>query len=168
MGKSRSERRASTGAILNLYPPETTLGWRIIGHTTVARAAEKVARGHWREVLYEDGSLAGFQILATFKTEDELPTNGYSPCTITESESDLNAGTKFEHGKSQTAGRPEWKRISRHARYDDKKILAPEDAIERAVEKVRRWPWPANRAGTDEDGKPIFGDRAVRVYPKPG
>jgi len=166
MGKSRTERRASTGETLNVYPPDTALGWRVIGHTTVVRAAERVVRGHWREVFYSDGSLAGFQILATFKTEYELQSNGFSPCTISESESDLNAGTKFKHGKSQTVGRPEWKRISRHARYDDRKILAPEDAVEKAIAKVKQWPWPASRVDGGS-GDPVYGDRAVRVYPKP-
>ncbi len=165
MGKSRYERRESMGATLNLYPPDTSQGWRIIGNTTVARAADKVARGLWAEVNYEDGSLAGYQILAAFKTDLELPTNGISPCTITESESDMNAGTKFKRGKSQTLGRPEWKRISRHAKYDDRKILEPEDAIEKAVMKVRQWPFPASRLD-DGSGDAVFGDRAVRVYPK--
>jgi hypothetical protein len=59
---------------------------------------------------------------------------------------------------------PEEKRISWRDKYG--KALVPEDAIERAQEKVKQWPWPASRID-DGRGEPVFGDRAVRVYPKP-
>jgi hypothetical protein len=160
MGKSRSERREASGILFNLYGPETALGFPVIGSTTTEQAAEKVACGSWREVIYTDGGFAGYQIVA--KAKVVIRPRIDRALTITLSELQMNAGL---FGRSHTKGMPEWKRLSRHARYDKEKILAPEDAIERAIEKVKLWPYPASRVD-DGSGEPVFGDRAVRCYPK--
>lgn len=158
-GKTRAQSRACDGAI-SLYPAETSLGWRVIGTTTRERGLEKLAGGEWREVFDEHHNFWGYQILANFKKDEDLPS-GASSSSITVSECCLNAGLG---GRSHTSGMPEEKRISR--RSEEGKALPPEDAIERAIEKIKQWPWPASRID-DGSGAPIFGDRAVRVYPKP-
>ncbi len=164
MGKSRSERRSSSGALFNLYAANATLGWRVIDQVTGTLAAQKVAAGKWREVLFEDESFAGYQVVSATTSGKKVPSREGSPPTITLAEVQMNAGL---YGRSRTLGMPEWKRSLRRAKYDKDKILAPEDAIERAIEKVKLWPFPANRIGTDDDGNPVYGDRGIRVYPKP-
>jgi hypothetical protein len=163
MGKSRSERRVTRGALFNLYAADTTLGWRVIDQIPGAIAAQKVASGKWREVFFEDGSFAGYQVISATTSGKKIPSRGGSPPTITLSEVQMNAGL---YGRSRTLGMPEWKRKLRHAKYDEDKILAPEDAIERAIVKVKLWPFPASRID-DGSSEPVFGDRAIRVYPKP-
>jgi predicted alpha/beta hydrolase len=165
MGKSRAQRRTARGKIINLFFTNTTLGWRVASHVPVELAVEKIALRQWREVFFEDGSLAGVQPLKPpeGKALSEVLIERLIAVTITLPEIKRNAGL---YGRSHTIGMPEWKRLRRHARLDDQKILPPEDAIERAIEKVKQWPYPASRIGTDEKGAPVFGDRAVRVYPK--
>jgi hypothetical protein len=84
--------------------------------------------------------------------------------TITLPELKRNAGL---FGPSHTIGMPEWKRLKRHARLDESKILPPEDATELAIAKVAQWPFPQSVIGRKKDGTPIFGDKAVRIYPHP-
>ena len=134
---SSSRRRAVRGETMNLYPAETSLGWRIVRQVTAMEAAEKVALGHWSWVWYETGELAGAQMLASFKTDFDLPSNDRTAATITLVEVRMNAG---EMGRSHTLGMPEYRRVSRHAKYDDKRILEPEDKIERAIFKIKMWP----------------------------
>jgi hypothetical protein len=172
MGKSRSERRSSSGALFNLFAANTALGWRVIDQVTGTLAAQKLAAGKWREVFYEDESFAGYQVVSATTSGKKVPSREGSPPTITLAEVQMNAGL---YGRSRTLGMPEWKRAIRHvirkgpdgAKYDTGKIAEPEDAIERAIEKVKLWPFPANRIGTDDDGNPVYGDRGIRVYPKP-
>ncbi len=158
-GRTKAQRRACKGE-LNLYPANTTLGWRVIGTTTSQRAAAKLARGEWREVYDDSGNLLGYQILATFSTDKDLPS-GESSSSITASESQLNAGVV---GVSHTEGLSEDERVSRRNKWQH--ALPPEDAVERAREKVKIWVVPASRID-DGKGEPVFGDRAVRCYPKP-
>jgi hypothetical protein len=133
MSQSSATRRARDGAI-NLYPAETSLGWRVIRTTTATKAAEKLAAGEWREVYDEHGNLLGCQVLASFKKDDDLPSQP-SSTDISAWESKLNAGLS---GRSRTAGLPEEKRISLFRKTKDGLVrIAPEDAIERAVEKVK-------------------------------
>lgn len=168
MSKSSAERRLARGDVANLYAKGTLVGCRILRQVPMATALEKVALGKWRRVFYEDGSLAGFQPYAepqpakSHSTAAGVSLDGSAP-TITLTEVRMNAG---EFGKSHTQGMPEWKRLKRHAKYDEKKILAPEDAIERAIAKVKLWPYPASRVD-DGSGEPVYGDKAIRVYPHP-
>jgi hypothetical protein len=136
MSKTSATRRASNGA-LNLYPADTTLGWRVIGLTTALRAAEKLARNEWREVYDEHGTHLGYQVIANFKTDQDLSSNP-SSCAVTVRESELYAGQCFRRGKSSTMGMPEDKRLSR-PKGPNGRIPSPEDAVERAVEKVKEW-----------------------------
>jgi hypothetical protein len=137
MGKPTASQRRFRGGALNLYPAETTLGWRVIGLTTALRAAEKLAQNEWREVYDEHGTHLGYQIVANFKTDQELSSNP-SSCAVTVRESELNAGQCFRRGKSRTMGMPEDKRLSRPKGLNGR-IPAPEDAVERVVEKVKEW-----------------------------
>jgi len=149
-GTNAQQRRAQQGErCMNLYPPDTTLGWRVIRQVSQAQALKKLACGQWRAVNDEQGNFLGYQVLATFKTDNELPS-GASSTSITVNECELNAGLR---GKSRTWGMNEEDRISRRHPTSGK-ALPPEDAIERAIAKVREWPLP-------------HGDRAVRAYPKP-
>lgn len=164
----RPRVRPRTAARYDLYPPTTTLGWRVIKLVTAAEAQGALEQGLWREVYDEQGNLAGYQIKANFQTDDDLPS-GWSSCAISENEMDLNAGAAFKHGRSKTAGMPEDLRVARrhiHGKKATGKALPPEDAVERALAKVKLWPYPASRVD-DGKGEPVFGDRAVRVYPKP-
>ncbi len=130
MGKTSAQRRACDGAI-SLYPAETSLGWRVIGTTTAPIAAERLARGEWREVYDEHGNFWGYQVLANFTKDEDLPS-GASSTSITVRECELNAGLG---GRSRTAGMTEEQRISRKNKFG--KALPPEDAVERAQEKVK-------------------------------
>ena len=160
MGKPNAAQRRAHAGEIRVYPAETSLGWRVIRHVSAQEAGEKLASGEWREVLDEQGNFWGCQVLATFSKDQDLPS-GASSSSITVNECFLNAGLG---GRSRTAGMPEEKRISR--RSAEGKALPPEDAIERAREKVRQWPWPASRID-DGSGAAVYGDRAVRCYPKP-
>lgn len=148
MSQTGNERRAqSSERCISVYPADTTLGWRVIKMVSAQLAMAKLALGVWREVHDEHGSFQGCQVLATVKSDSELPS-GASSTSITVNECELNAGLG---GKSRTAGLSEDKRISRFR--TDGKALPPEDAIERAEAKVREW-------------TELHGDRAIRVYPK--
>jgi hypothetical protein len=166
MPKTQSKRRRLHGLTVNLFSSNTLLGWSVIRQVPAREALEQIALKKWREIWYENGDLAGVQPLRAEqrKTLGDALTERLIGVTITLNEVQRNAGL---FGPSHTRGLPEWKRLKRHARFDDKQILPPEDATERAQEKVRQWPYPANVLGMDEDGRTIFGDRAVRCYPKP-
>ncbi len=125
-----------------------------------AQGEEMMAQGKWRDVYDEAGNHIGYQVIANYKSDSEI-LSGSTSISITVRECELNAGLR---GKSHTAGMSEEKRMSR--RSASGKVLPPEDAVERARAKVKLWPHPANRIGTDERGAPVYGDRAVRVYPK--
>ena len=166
MGKSRSERRAIGGRTLNLFSANTALGWTVVRQVAVEYALEQLALEKWREIWFEGGELAGVQPLRAPLPDERkclhrVLIERLAAATITLSELKRNAGL---FGRSHTMGMPEWKRLRRHARFDPGKILDPEDATERAIEKVRLWPYPASRID-DGSGEPVYGDKAVRVYP---
>ncbi len=180
MGKSLSERREIRGITVNVFSSNVSLGWQVMRQASAEVALEMIALKKWREIWYEDGTLAGVQPLKPEerKTLSQVLVERLIAVTITNPELKRNAGL---YGKSHTLGMPEWRRLQRHVwqqvrpaegskkpQYiDTGKIAAPEDLIERAIEKVKQWPFPQNRIGTDKHGEPIFGDRAIRVYPIP-
>jgi hypothetical protein len=162
MGKSRTQRRAEKGDhCISVYPPDTALGWRVIYYASKQRATEQLARGEWREVYDEHGNYWGCQVVANFKQDKDLPSRA-SSTAITASECELNAEG---FAGSRTIRLTEEQKISRKTKFG--KALPPEDAVERAIFKVAMWPFPASRID-DGTGKPAYGDRAVRCYPKPG
>lgn len=167
MAGKRPRIRASNEAYkVNLFSANTTFGWRVVRRVPVERACEQLALKKWREIWSEEVNgkreFLGVQPLSPEKSWNRpIPALAGSPPTITLTEMRMNAGL---FGRSRTMGMPEWKRLKRQAKYDEKKILAPEDAIERAIEKVKLWPYPASRVD-DGSGEPVFGDRATRVYP---
>lgn len=168
MGKSRSDRREASGEVTNLFAKGTLVGCRVLMRVSMELALEKEAQGKWRRVFYDGGALAGFQPYAQARSQKPAASNpggslDGSPPTITLTEVQMNAG---EFGASRTRGMPEWKRERRQRRIKEKycHVIAPEDAIERAIEKVRLWPYPASRVD-DGSGEAVFGDKAIRVYP---
>ncbi len=58
----RPRVRAYTAARYDLYPPTTTLGWRVIRKVTAAEAVDALQRGLWRQLENERGEFAGYQI----------------------------------------------------------------------------------------------------------
>jgi hypothetical protein len=74
----------------------------------------------------------------------------------------IYAGQAFKFGVSRTAGLTEMQRSERRGKFD--KILPLEDHIERIAAKVLVWPYPASRIDGGS-GEPVYGDKAVRVYP---
>lgn len=164
--------RASNEAhFCKLFEAGSQVG-RVIRFVSQSLAARRVNEGKWREVFYEDDlSPAGYQPVASVdagqaraRTGRQVVIDMAKAATITLTETRMVAG---EFGRSRTAGMPEWKRERRVRRAQEfRRIVALDDAIELAQEKVRLWPYPANVIGQDQQGKPVYGDKAVRVYPK--
>jgi len=169
-GKTMNQYRACTGEF-ELWPADDTRGWKPVRRgVSFAEGIDKVAQGKW--ILHEhQGQLWYFQLVPKPRLPQKQ-SRRFSPTTITARESLLSAS-----GGSATAKMDENdpRRLRRYRKKDDSispisgmpfKPLAPEDAVERAQAKVRQWPHPASRID-DGTGVPVFGDRAVRVYPKP-
>lgn len=152
----RPRVRPLTAARYDLFPPITTLGWRAIRKVTAAQAIDAMEAGRWREVVDEDGQFAGYQI----NSSPMADVARESSRSISKNELELNAGAHMKDGHSRTIKLPEDRKLGRIA-----KALQPEDAVERAIRKVESWPFPASRKN-GAHGAPVFGDRAVRAYPK--
>ena len=136
--------------MFNVYPVETALGWRVVGLVNASTAAEKMAAGEFRDIHDESGQFLGYQMLGRPGKALDHSSNPTS-CSITAREVQMNAGC---FGSSMTLP------LSRAEHAE-----VPEDAVERAITKVRQGPHPASRID-DGSGQPVYGDRAVRVYPK--
>jgi hypothetical protein len=161
MGKPTASQRRARGAALHLYAAETTLGWRVVRNTTETEAAEKLAKNRWWKVYDVQGNLLGYQIIADKRSDTEILSKP-TACSITMRVCELNAGLD---GRSRTLGMPEEKKLNRPPGPNGH-IPVPDDAVERAIQKVRQWPHPASRID-DGTGVAVYGDKAVRVYPKP-
>jgi hypothetical protein len=163
MGKiPRNERRAiMLDRCVDVYAADTSLGWRIVRKVSAILAYNKVVEGKWVEIFDDIGNFYGVKVVASVTSDQELPS-GTSATTITARDAMLQAGLG---GRSQTIGRSEDYRITRYSRVTCK-ALPPEDRIERVMAKVAQWPFPASRLD-DGRGKAIFGDRAIRCYPRP-
>jgi hypothetical protein len=136
----------------HLYATNTTLGWRVIRHTSAEVGESKVAAGLWRRV-YESVSLkhVGYQPLGADRlTDEDLHSMQQSSACITADEMELIAGVAFKGSRSMTFGMDEVARTERITRG-----LAPEDEVERAVAKFRVW----NKVGSAK------GD-ILRAWPK--
>jgi hypothetical protein len=178
MAGKRPRKRASNEAFLvDVFSPIMTLGLKRLRRVPVEYALERIALKQWREVWLDNGDLAGAQPL---RPEEARAMKGLlferlAAVTITLDELKRYVGL---YGPSHTMGMAEWKRLQR----DGKRVfvgerlypvvLEPEDRTERALEKLRLWPHPASvkrdargDAVKDGRGKPVFADKAVRVYP---
>jgi len=146
---NRSKRRMPRKAVrFNLYAYEITLGWRVTHHEIpYAVGAAKVASGEWRSVVDECGNLIGFQPVRP--KQKNKPESVATSCTLTARDMERNA---FGPVCSVTI----------HLSDKEKKY---EDAVEQSINKVHVWPFPASRID-DGSGDPVYGDRAIRVYPK--
>ena len=134
MGRTRNQRRGSSGANYLLFAAENILGWRCIRHVTGAQGEEMLARGAWRDVNDTFNNHIGYQVVASYRSDLEMLSGRPSAASITVNECKLNAGLG---GRSRTAGMNEEQRIGRHTRFGA--VLPPEDRIERAREKVREF-----------------------------
>lgn len=146
---------------IDVFAADTSLGWRIVRQVSAMYAYQKVTEGKWVEIFDDIGNFYGVKIVAAVKSDQEL-LSGTSATTVTARDAMLYAGLG---GASQTIGRSEDYRITRYSRVTCK-ALPPEDRIERVMAKVAQWPYPASRID-DGRGKAIFGDRAMRCYPRP-
>jgi len=167
MGSCRYTETGARGAQSNdrngekvyVYPADTSLGWRVVRYVSIAFGMLRVKRGEWRIEPERNGHLGGFQILENGLGDFEVESKRGST-TINAHEVQLVAGL---FGQSRTVGLSEDERISRRAR--DGRALEPDDDIEKACGKYHQWPAPASRIDNGK-GKPVYGDRAVRVYPR--
>ena len=157
---AENRRAIALDRCIDVYSADTSLGWRIVRKVTALYAFNKVIEGKWVEIFDDIGNFYGVQIIAAVKSDQELPS-GSTAATITYLELIRNAGLE---GRSRTMGRDENYRITRYSSVSSK-ALPPEDNIERAIAKVKQWPFPASRID-DGRGTPIYGDRAIRCYPR--
>ena len=119
-----------------LYAGNTTLGWRVVQHTSADIGERKVAAGVWQRV-YESVSLRhiGYQPLgADRRTDEDLRQMPQTSVCFTAVEMEIIAGAAFSGGRSRTYGKDELARTERIARG-----LAPEDEVERLVAKLHVW-----------------------------
>jgi len=147
---------------LLLFSADISQGWRIVRRVSLDKGKRSVIEGRWREVTDDLGNHLGYQIISTNSVDSEMPTR-QTPATISASEMTLYAGQAFSRGRSRTAGMTEDQRLSR-AKLPNGRQLPPEDTIERLVGKVNAYTAPASRVNLK--GDPVYGDKAVRVYPK--
>jgi hypothetical protein len=158
-GKTAAQRRAISGEFVNLYEKGTLVGARVLRRVPLAQALEKETQRRWRRVAFDNGELAGFQpyaerSAARSRTSGSAGTLEDSQSMISSAEAQMNAGV---YGASRTCGMPEWKKERRQRVAKEKyhRIVEPEDAIERAVEKVRIWP---ELRGVEPGLKPVVVD----------
>ena len=117
----------------DLYPSNTSLGWRVVRKVTYAKGMEKCALGLWRKVYDEQHNHVGFQIGAYDDCSNVVGSRP-TPTAIARFEMEINALSK-----SRTAHLCEDQRVSRSNRQTGK-ALPPEDRAERVQAKVRVWP----------------------------
>jgi hypothetical protein len=162
VSRSRLDRASIVDRSIDVYVADQSRGWRVVRQVTPVFAYDKVSRGLWSEMFDSYGTFVGVQVIAAVKTDQDL-LSGASSVTITANEVMINAGCR---GRSRTIGMCEEQRINRRADgpNGDGRALPPEDRIERVMAKVKQWPLPASRID-DGRGKPVYGDRALRVYP---
>jgi hypothetical protein len=111
MSKTSADRRLAKGNLANLYAGNTERRWLLVKQVPISMGLKKVAQSKWRLLQFEDGSIAGFQMMEGPEptiTVGMLP--GWSQPTITAKESKINAGL---YGPSQTAGMTESLRLHR-------------------------------------------------------
>ena len=149
MSQTSATRRARNCGLISVFQANTTLGWHVVGYAVPSVAAQKLAAGEYREVYNESGAFLGVQMMPTKKRLDH--SSNPSSCSISLNEVKRIAG---EEGESVTINLT----VREHARIS-------EDAVERAIRKLQQWPFPASRTD-DGMGEPVYGDKAVRVYPK--
>jgi hypothetical protein len=149
-----------------LFSSDATPGdlkpWRVIRDVTLALGERNVDRNIWRRVNSHLGDHIGYQILSSENSDKESPSRS-SPTYISASEIMIYAGQAFKGGVSRTAGLTETERAERRGKFD--KVMPLEDAVERIAAKVACWPFPASRIDNGK-GDPVYGDKAVHVYPK--
>jgi hypothetical protein len=136
MAGRRPRIRASNCAyVFNLFPAQTDDHFSVIREVRFGYAEGKVALGEWKREYDQVGNHIGYRVVPN-RFGDAALVSGSSSSSITAREMRLNAGLK---GRSQTARLSEDDRISRRHPKSGK-ALPPEDAVERAREKVRIWP----------------------------
>src|SRR5581483_2689764 len=115
---------------LLVFSANMTLGWRVTRRIDFASGERQVERGELQRVFDEFHVHIGYQPVRELQTDRDLPSR-QSSSSISVGEMEVNAGLD---GFSRTEGLNEHRRVERMSRG-----LAPEDYIERVMEKVRLW-----------------------------
>jgi hypothetical protein len=103
-----------------------------------------VASGIWGKVHNPQGEFIGYYIFQTV-TDSSSPGRKPSSTSITIRESEMNAFAAIGWVRSRTMGMPESKKLIRGQYHSPQtgellgKLLPAEDAIEKAIEKVREF-----------------------------
>lgn len=118
-----------------LFDRNTSLGWRVTRRIGHAQGEKLVDSNYARRVNDCNGEHIGYQLLDPNTIVNEGLPSVLSPVVLTAREMDLIAGQSFEHGRSRTARMSEVQRITRVHPFT-RKILPPEDEVERAAAKL--------------------------------
>lgn len=136
---------------------------RVVRRVSLGEAKRMTAAGLWRDAFDADGQFIGFQIVKPRELGYDLPSQQTSVMISAHEMKLIAFDGVFGDTTSRTKDLSEDRRYSRD-RTPNGRMPKPEDAIERAIGKLKAFESPASRMST-EPGSPI-GDRAVRVYPK--
>ncbi len=129
-------RHRSANQDLVLFSPNTTLGWRVNRRIGYKRGEEMVDSGAAVHVVNELGQHIGYKLRSSEESRNPVvKVSGATSLTITRFESMANAGLM---GRSVTARMTEEQKLAR-VHPLTRKLLAPEDEIELAQEKVKRY-----------------------------
>jgi hypothetical protein len=91
MSKTSADRRLAKGNLANLYAGNSAQGWRIIKQVSIMRGLQNVARNKWRLLQFEDGRLAGFQMVKPDEPQRGI-FPGWSPASLTAKDAKILAG----------------------------------------------------------------------------
>ena len=137
-----SFRHRSPASAYLLFNPNTTLGWSVARRISFERGEQMVAWGTVVQVNDEFGRHIGYKFRDASEPKTPLiKVSGSTAPTIRAKESMANAGLM---GGSRTARLSDEQRLSRIHPLSGK-LLAPEDMVERAREKVRIYPEVSDR-----------------------
>lgn len=134
--RSPSSRRWREESFL-LFDGNIALGWRVTRRISQADGDRMVVTGHARLVNDHNGQHIGYQM----QQPSPMVKNGGAianptPVMLTVREMDLLAGRGFRFGRSRTEGMNEAQRLTRVHPFT-RKLLPPEDEIERAAAKLQ-------------------------------
>ncbi len=148
---------------LILFSENSSLGWRGLRRISFDDGERSVNHGTMRRVYDELGNQIGYQFCAAAP----VPTGGSSQpscVVISNRERELIAFTRFQGSGSETAGMSEARRLERMKQTDPRtgKLLPAEDAVERAMEKLKLYPKLAGELAWRQDvRKQIAKSRAA-------
>lgn len=119
-----------------LFDGNTALGWRVTRRISQIDGERMVSTGHARHVNDTNGQHIGYQMQQPAPVKNGEVSAKPTPAVLTVHEMDLIAGRAFARGRSRTARMNEVQRLTR-VHPLTRKLLPPEDEIERAEAKLR-------------------------------